>query len=87
MIEPENKLQERLFSIHREGGGAICEEIAQLNNLQVHCCTLCGIEAVSCSRFEVFTAVNMKNGVFSDINTQFVPNRRHVTPLLQSPIS
>jgi hypothetical protein len=27
-------------------------------------------------RFEVFTAVNMK-AVFGDINTQFVPHRKH----------
>jgi hypothetical protein len=38
-------------------------------------------------RFEIFTAVTMKNGVFWDINTQFVPNRRHITSLLQIPAS
>jgi hypothetical protein len=26
-------------------------------------------------RFEVFTAVTMKNGVFWDIETQFIPHR------------
>jgi hypothetical protein len=38
-------------------------------------------------RFEVFTAVNMKNVVFWDIKTQFVLHRRHVTYPLQSPAS
>jgi hypothetical protein len=28
-------------------------------------------------RSEVFTAVTMKNGLFWDIKTQFVPHRRH----------
>jgi hypothetical protein len=35
--------------------------------------------------FEVFTAVTMKNAVFSDIKTQFIPHRRHITSPLQSP--
>jgi hypothetical protein len=35
-------------------------------------------------RFEVFTAVTMKNVVFRDIKTQFVLHRRHVTSPLQS---
>jgi hypothetical protein len=30
-------------------------------------------------RFEVFTAVTMKNVVFWDIKTQFVLHRRHIT--------
>jgi hypothetical protein len=30
-------------------------------------------------RFEVFTAVIMKNFVFWDIKTQFVPHRRYVS--------
>jgi hypothetical protein len=30
-------------------------------------------------RFEVFTAVTMKNVAFRDIKTQFVPHRRHIT--------
>jgi hypothetical protein len=29
------------------------------------------------ARFEVFTAVTMKNAVFWDIKTQFVPHRKH----------
>jgi hypothetical protein len=37
------------------------------------------------ARFEVFTAVNMKNAVFWDIKTQFVLHRRHITSPLQSP--
>jgi hypothetical protein len=36
-------------------------------------------------RFEVFTAVTMKNAVFWDIRTQFVLHRRHITSPLQSP--
>jgi hypothetical protein len=36
-------------------------------------------------RSEVFTAVTMKNTVFEDIKTQFVPNRRHITSPLHSP--
>jgi hypothetical protein len=35
--------------------------------------------------YEVFTAGTMKNAVFWDIKTQFVPHRRHITSLLQSP--
>jgi hypothetical protein len=38
-------------------------------------------------RFEVFTAVTMKNDVFWDIKTQFVLHRIHITSLLQSPAS
>jgi hypothetical protein len=34
--------------------------------------------------FKVFTAVTMKNVVFSYIKTQFVPHRRHITIPLQS---
>jgi hypothetical protein len=36
-------------------------------------------------RFEVITAVAMKNVVFWDIGTQFVLHRRHITSLLLSP--
>jgi hypothetical protein len=38
-------------------------------------------------RFEDITAVTMKNAVFWDIKTQFVPHRRHITSPLQSPAS
>jgi hypothetical protein len=38
-------------------------------------------------RFEVFTAVTMKNVVFWDIKTQFVLHRRHIMAPLQSPAS
>jgi hypothetical protein len=34
-----------------------------------------------------FTGVTMKNVVFWDIKTQFVPHRRHITSPLQSPAS
>jgi hypothetical protein len=34
---------------------------------------------------EVFTAVTMKNGVFWDTETQFVPHWRHIKSPLQSP--
>jgi hypothetical protein len=47
-----------------------------------------GLEGVDfIVRFEVFTAVTMKNAVFWDIKTQFVPHRRHITSPLQSPAS
>jgi hypothetical protein len=38
-------------------------------------------------RFEVFTAVTMKDVVFWDIKTQFVLHRRHITSPLQSSAS
>jgi hypothetical protein len=38
-------------------------------------------------RFEVFTPVTMKNVVFWDIKTHFVPHKRHITSPLQSPAS
>jgi hypothetical protein len=34
--------------------------------------------------FEVFTAVTMKNAVFWDIKSQFVPHRKHITSPIQS---
>jgi hypothetical protein len=37
-------------------------------------------------RFEVFTAVTMKNVVFWDMKPQFVLHRRHITSL-QTPAS
>jgi hypothetical protein len=40
-----------------------------------------------CVRFEVSTAVTMKNGVFWDIKTPFGLHRRHITSPLQSPAS
>jgi hypothetical protein len=36
-------------------------------------------------RFEIFTAVTLKNAVFWDIKTQFIPHRKHITSPLQSP--
>jgi hypothetical protein len=38
-------------------------------------------------RFEVFTAVTMKNVIFWDIKSQFILHRRHIMSLLQSPAS
>jgi hypothetical protein len=38
-------------------------------------------------RFEVFTAVTMKNVVFWDIKTQFILHRRHIASPLQRPAS
>jgi hypothetical protein len=35
-------------------------------------------------RFEIFTAVTMKNGVFWDIATKFVPHRRHYVSATES---
>jgi hypothetical protein len=37
--------------------------------------------------FEVFTAVTMKNDVFWDIKTQFVPHRRHIISQLESSVA
>jgi hypothetical protein len=36
-------------------------------------------------RFELFTAVTMKNVVFWDITSQFVSQRKHIISPLQSP--
>jgi hypothetical protein len=36
-------------------------------------------------RYEVFMTVTMKNSIFWDIKTQFVPHRRHITSPLRSP--
>jgi hypothetical protein len=38
-------------------------------------------------RFEVFTAVTVKNAVLWDIKPQFILQRRHIASLLQSPSS
>jgi hypothetical protein len=35
-------------------------------------------------RFEVSTTVTMKNAVFWDKKTEFVPHRKHITSLLRS---
>jgi hypothetical protein len=35
-------------------------------------------------RSEVFTAVIMKNAVFWDINTQFIPHRRHYVSVTET---
>jgi hypothetical protein len=40
-----------------------------------------------CVSSDVLTAVTMKNAVFWDIKTQFVPHRRHITSPLQIPAS
>jgi hypothetical protein len=39
---------------------------------------------LSVVRFEVFTAVTMKTGVFWDMKTLFVPHKKHITSPLQS---
>jgi hypothetical protein len=44
-------------------------------------------QPVNAIRFEVFKAGTMKNAVFWDTETQFVPHRRHITAKLQSPAS
>jgi hypothetical protein len=46
-----------------------------------------GKHVTSCVRFEVSTAVTMKNAVFWDIKTQFVLHRRYITSPLQSSAS
>jgi hypothetical protein len=40
---------------------------------------------INVARFDVFTAVTMKNVVLWDIKFQFVPHRRQITFPLQSP--
>jgi hypothetical protein len=35
-------------------------------------------------RFDVFTAVTMKNAVLWDVKIQFIPHRKHIRSLLQS---
>jgi hypothetical protein len=42
-------------------------------------------KAYATRKTEVFTAVPMKNVAFWDINTQFVPHRKHITSPLESP--
>jgi hypothetical protein len=42
---------------------------------------------LSCVRFEASTMVTRKNAIFWDIKPQFVPHRKHITFLLQSPAS
>jgi hypothetical protein len=46
---------------------------------------LTGRRSVYLIRFDVLTAVAMKNVVFWDIRTQYVPHRKHITSPLQSP--
>jgi hypothetical protein len=38
-------------------------------------------------KYEVFTVVTMKNVVFGDIKTQFIPDRRHIMSPLHRPAS
>jgi hypothetical protein len=38
------------------------------------------------TRFEVFTVGTIKNAVFWDIKTQFVPHKKYITPPLQGPV-
>jgi hypothetical protein len=61
---------------------------------RLHCSSAVKIQTVwpfQCSviyvRFEVATAVIMKNTVACDIKTQFVPHRKHITSPLQSSAS
>jgi hypothetical protein len=46
----------------------------------LHCSNLDSV------RFEVSTAVTMKNAVLWDTRTQFVPHRKHITSPLQGPV-
>jgi hypothetical protein len=57
------------------------------NTEEMVTCTNCTDAWVThCVRYEVLAeAVTMKNVVFWDIKTQFVPHRRHITSPLQSP--
>jgi hypothetical protein len=42
------------------------------------------IKKLYCVTSNVFTTVTMKNAVFWDIKTQFLPHRRHITSPLQA---
>jgi hypothetical protein len=44
------------------------------------------LQSIEVVGFEVFTAVTMRNVVFLDIKTQFVPDRKHITSPLQSTV-
>jgi hypothetical protein len=44
-----------------------------------HTASILTVENTSFVRFKGFTAVTMKNVVFWDIKTKFVPRRRHIT--------
>jgi hypothetical protein len=37
------------------------------------------------TKFEVFTAVTVKNAVFWDVKAQFLPHWKHITSLLKNP--
>jgi hypothetical protein len=63
-------------------------------NLKLFYCHFCNVLLIQESRvgfcnvyvrFEVHTAVTMKNVILLDINTQFVPHRNHITCPLQNP--
>jgi hypothetical protein len=45
------------------------------------------LQNVGLVRFEVFTAVSMKNAVFWDVKTLFIFHRRHITSPLKGPAS
>jgi hypothetical protein len=57
----------------------------QIVTATLHSCHLTTVTIINALvRFEVFTAVTMKNAVFLNVKTQLVPHRRHITSMLQS---
>jgi hypothetical protein len=61
--------------------------VSMLDFLEASRCYLNVNAEIAFVRFEVFTAVTMKNVVFWDIKPQFVLHRRHITSPLHSPAS
>jgi hypothetical protein len=68
--------------------GLMTAEVLQKLSLNLNLCNSQEVgKQADYVRFEVFTAMTMKNGVFWDIETQFVLHRRHIMSPLQSPAS
>jgi hypothetical protein len=63
---------------HTQPGRKVSESLLKENDFT---------KDVTFVRFEVFSAVAMKNAVFWNIKTQFIPHRRHIMSLLQGPAS
>jgi hypothetical protein len=59
----------------------VSEELSTSILQVIYCCLIFRFSLYI--RFEVFTAVTMKNAAFWDIKTQFVPHRRHITSPLR----
>jgi hypothetical protein len=69
-----------------EAKNCVCNEVNDDRKLiDVSFCEREFLNSKTCKRFEVITAVTVKNVVFWDIKPQFVLHRRHITSPLQSP--